>query len=329
MTNLQKQFEKFHREIKVETEELREKRDIIINKIKDSLNRNGCPVPELFNQGSYIYGVGIKPISNEQEYDIDVGLIFNIRSDEYSAKEVRMWVYDAIGEHTQNVEEKGPCIRVRYQAGYHVDLICYSLSTDYDGHRKFKFAHKSDGWKEADPEKLKSYIKEARRPFENSRDSSGVDQLQRVVRYLKRWNDKALPDESEDKPVGLALLLLCIKHLITPIFDSEGKSNDLEALRTIIGQIKSLSRISVKKPTPEYEDVFEKIGNDGMLSLIGRFKQLDESLFNALNESDLEKACKIIRCEFGNDFPLEKDEEKSATVASIIASVEATKPYAN
>ena len=314
MVNLQKQFEKFHCTIKVDKEELKDKRDIIVDKIKDSLKKSGYPIPKLFNQGSYIYGVGIKTISDKEEYDIDIGLVFNIKSADYSAKIVRERVFDAIKDHTQNVEEKGPCIRVRYKEGFHVDIVCYSRYTESEEYENFKLAHRNGDWKDTDPEKLKGFIKRKRIPFQTSKDSSGSDQLQRVVRYLKRWNDKALLDGSEDKPVGLALLLLSIEILQKPIFNSEGKSDDLKALREITFRIKSLSRIFVTKPTPEYEDVFGKISDNGMKKLLQRFKKLDESLHNALNERDLEKACQMLRDEFGEDFPLEREEYKNISI---------------
>ena len=71
--SIQQYFGRFHKEIKVETDELREKRDILIDKIRASLKKAGTPLPDLLNQGSYIYGVGVKP-EGDVEYDIDVGL---------------------------------------------------------------------------------------------------------------------------------------------------------------------------------------------------------------------------------------------------------------
>ena len=85
MANIQKQLEGFHKNIKVESSELREKRNIIVDKIKKSLSEDNRPVPSLLNQGSYIYGVGIKPVS-EEDYDIDLGLDFNIKSSDYVRK---------------------------------------------------------------------------------------------------------------------------------------------------------------------------------------------------------------------------------------------------
>ena len=74
---IQSYFSRFHKNIKVDTDELRDKRDILVDKIRASLKKEGHPLPDVLNQGSYIYGVGIIPLGNT-EYDIDVGLDFPI-----------------------------------------------------------------------------------------------------------------------------------------------------------------------------------------------------------------------------------------------------------
>lgn len=321
MNNLQKQFEIFHGKIKMEKKELREKRDIILDKIVGFLKTSMLPIPELLNQGSYIYGVGIKPISDEQEFDIDVGLVFDIKSSDYSAKCVRGCVYDAVKNHTHNVEEKGSCIRVRYEAGYHVDLVCYA-SNESQKSENFRLARQDDSWESSDPKRLEEYIQDNRKNFNNSKDNSGSDQLQRVVRYLKRWNDKAILEECDDKPTGLALCLLCIKYLKNPV------SDDLKALIKVVDTVKDLCRISVDKPSPQYEDVFGKISDDGMCKLMKRFSELSESLQKAMSEESLLEACRILRKQFGDDFPLpnsnsdlnESRYRKTATPAIITSS---------
>ena len=325
MANLQKEFEKFHLAIKVEKEELREKRDIIINKIKGSLKSKNRPIPELLNQGSYIYGVGVKPKPNGEEYDIDVGLVFNISSDDYKAHNVRRWVFEAIKDHTEKVEEKGPCIRVHYQAGYHVDLICYA-SNDSSESERFKLAHKNGSWIASDPKALKKYIKNLREPFKSSNDDSGSDQFQRVVRYLKRWNDEMIPNECNDKPFGLALVLLCGQYLKNPEYDFDGTCNDLKSLSRVCTSVSGITRISAKKPTQEYEDVFKKISTEGMKKLISRFTDLKDALDKAAKEDNSEKACKILREKLGKDFPLSEgnkgsgDKHKRTSSPAIITS---------
>lgn len=300
--SIQNYFQKFHREIKVETEELREKRDILFDKIRASLKKAGRPLPNILNQGSYIYGVGVKPIG-DVEYDIDVGLDFPIKSTEYAASVVRKWVYDAVKDHTDNVEDRGPCIRVRYAAGYHVDLVIYARYKNSETVENYQLARKDDSWSSTDPKKLKKFIADAREPFSETKDSSGSDQLQRVTRFLKRWNDVDTPDESPDKPFGLATLLLVIENLKKPEFNSSRESDDLAALIVVMTAVdRTLGSISIKKPTPGFEDVFAKISAKGMVNLKSRCKDLLAAL-SASQASSGEKAAKILRKEFGDDFP--------------------------
>ena len=330
MANIQKQLEKFHKNIRVESSELREKRDIIEKKIKKSLFEDNKPIPKLLNQGSYIYGVGIKPASGE-DYDIDVGLDFNIKSSDYNAEEVRKWVYDAIKNHTDEVQSKGPCIRVIYQMGYHVDLVCYARYKDNDLTENFQLAHKNGSWIASDPKKIKDHIQKAREIFQDTKDSSGSDQLQRVVRYLKRWNDLAIPGESDDKPIGLAILLYCIEALQAPVCDSQGNSDDLQALVYIAEEAKNSSKISANKPDTG-KDVFDKISVKGMEELIEKFKKLHEALLNARSSDDLKDTCAIMREQFGNDFPLEennenKDKKKDFLLSAVPSYTTSFKPY--
>ena len=315
VAKIQAQFEKFHENIKMDKETLRKTRETLLDKIKISLKEKKYPVPELLNQGSYIYGVGIKPISSEYEYDIDVGLVFDINSDDYTAKEVREWVFEAIKDHTKIVVEKGPCIRVHYQAGYHVDLICYAKNFSKES-ENYKFAHKDNTWKESDPKALKQYIKDKREKFSNTY-SSGADQLQRIVRYFKRWNDNAIPQESSDKPSGLALLLLCIKYLHQPKHSFDGQCDDLSALKKVCESIPNSPRISVKKPTPECEDVFGKLSEKAMDNLKIRIESLLSDLINAQKAIDPVEACKILRDnQFGKDFPVPESKNTSKKTSS-------------
>lgn len=308
--SIQNLFSRFHKEIKVETDELREKRDILMDKIRASLKREGHPIPDLLNQGSYIYGVGVKPVG-DVEYDIDVGLDFSIVSTEHYATSVRKWVYDAISDHTNKVEDRGPCIRVRYAAGYHVDLVVYAKYKNSQSYENYQLARNDNTWSNVDPKKLKEFISIARKPFSESKDSSGSDQLQRVTRYLKRWNDVDTPDDSPDKPFGLAMLLLVIKHLSAPIFDGNNEPDDLEALIKVANSVISNSgRIEVRKPTPEFEDVFGKLNQAAMDKLKKRFSSLLAALVNAKNKND-EDAARILKIEFGEQFPenLKKSED--------------------
>ena len=303
MAHLQKQLEEFHRNIMFDFEQksdLRDKRDKLLQKITRSLSEQKKPIPILENQGSYIYGVGIKPVSGD--YDIDVGLVFNIKSDAYRATDLRNWIYNAVKKHTENVEQKGPCIRVRYEAGYHVDLVCYASNSSKES-ENFKLAHKNGSWIPSNPKKIKEYVQTARKKFNDTQDNSGSDQLQRVVRFLKRWIDLMFPKESDDKPTGLAILLYCIETLQSPAFDSQRRSDDLQALIYIAEKARNSDQIIACKPGTG-ENVFQKISDSGMQELISKFQQLHHTLLGARNSDNLKNVCELMRSQFGNDFPL-------------------------
>ena len=215
MANIQKYFEEFHNKIRTDydmNDELREKRDVVIGTVKKYLKEQGHPSCEELLQGSFRVGTGIKPIE-DLEYDIDVGLRFCFRDSEHTAKDVRRWVFQSVEGHTGSVVEMGPCTRVNYATGFHIDLVAYS-TWDENGQTQYRLAHNKNGWRHSDPPALIAYVKKIREQFKGTEDSAtSTDQFRRVVRYLKRWNDEAIPTDQEYKASGIALLVLAAHHL--------------------------------------------------------------------------------------------------------------------
>lgn len=319
MANLQKHFELFHNKIRVSTEPLIEKRDIILDVIRNYLADNGLPGFELINQGSYIYGVGIKPSGNN-EYDIDVGLAFNIKTGDYSdASVVRKWVLNAVKDHTKKVRDRGPCIRVHYAQGFHVDLVIYAKHTSSFDTEDLRLGKKDGTWVKSEPKKLKQHIKDAIAKFKSTKVEGEATQLQRVVRSLKRWNDLRLEDDSDDKPTGISLLLLAIEKLSPTLSSTSSDSDDLTAMINFYDQvlISSWNRISVNKPTAEYEDVFGKISDAGMKQLKAAISTMKDALVKAKNSNDVVAAATSLRAIFGDDFPAVEEIKKSELSASL------------
>ena len=327
MANVQKYFEQFYDKIRTDYEmnsTLREKKDIILRLLRKRLKEAEKPSFDELLQGSYSIPVrtGVCPIA-KLEYDIDVGLRFAFDESAYSAKEVRKWVLDAVDGHTDRVEEMGPCMRVGYADGYHVDLVSYANWVDDSGQEQFRLAHRSKGWRPADPPALLEHVKSARKKFEGTEDSkTQTDQLRRVVRYLKRWYDIAIPEESDAKPTGLAFLLFAIERL-APTYSRDGASDDQATLLSLANYAAALwGRISICKPTPEYEDMFGKLSDDEMSDLKERFGEMAGALKQAANETDPVEACKTLRKVFGGDFPVPEPEDtaKKTSAPAIVTS---------
>jgi len=302
MSNLQKYFEEFHDLIRADYDmnsTLREKRDIVVGLIKRRLKEAGHLSCDELLQGSYRMGTGVKPIG-DLEYDIDIGLRFWITDTSYKAEEVRKWVFDAVDGHTDSVEDKGPCIRVGYSKGFHLDLVIYATWTDAGGEEQFRLAHRDNGWRIADPGGLLEYVKNGRKRFEGTEDNkTKTDQLRRVVRYLKRWGDFAIPFESTAKPAGIAYALHAVQYLENQRF-WDGSPDDRTALYNLsLLAANTYGRVSVLKPVPEYEDVFARLSEDEMKALKGRFASLADELVKAAQEIDPVKACEGLQAVFG------------------------------
>lgn len=325
MANVQTYFEQFHATIRMDyemSETLRDKRDKLLRRIRTYLADNDLPGFDELLQGSYKMKTGVVPIVG-LEYDIDVGLRFGFSEDEYSPTTVRSWVFSAVEDHTNKVESKGPCIRVTYADGYHVDLVTYACWENILGQVQFRLAHKTNGWRPADPVKLHEYVKNARQPFAGTEDNTTkTDQFRRVVRYLRRWNDVAIPRESKSKPTGLAFVLLVAQQLLYSRMRWDGQPDDrraLEDLATLAAN--TVGRLVAQKPTPEYEDMFARLSDDDMEELKERFRTMAAALRAAETEVDPVEACRILSQVFGDDFPVPKPEDTaSRTIAPAIVT---------
>ena len=325
MANVQKYFEQFHGRIRVDYEmssTLREKRDIILNRIRKHLAEKGRPGFKEMLQGSYKMKTGVIPIAN-LEYDIDVGLRFFFHEDDHEAKTVRRWVFEAVDGHTEKVEDRGPCIRVTYKNGYHVDLVIYACWEDESGTEQYRLAHKTKGWRPADPVGLLEFVRAARHPYEGTEDgATKTDQFRRCVRYQRRWIDEEIPIESRSKPTGLAFVLLSIEKL-QPKWSWTGQPDDRGALEALaVSAANHVGRLVAQKPTPEYEDMFARLSNDEMVALKVRYGVMAQALRAADEAVDPVEACRILQEVFGDDFPVPAPEEtaKSTSAPAIVTS---------
>jgi hypothetical protein len=324
MANLQKYFESYHAAIRTDYDtnrELAEKRDIVLDLVVAYLKDRGLPSFERLLQGSYRMKTGVLPIG-DLTYDIDIGLCFDL-PDNYTATEVRKWVHDAVRGHTDKLEEKGPCIRVHYKKGFSLDLVIYKRSTDALGRRRMQLGHKDRGWVDADPVALLKHFDDAVSRFEGSEDNATKTvQVRRLIRDLKRWSDEQIKANPDLKPSGIAFSLFCIRELSSAVYAFDGASDDSAALVQLINRIPSGGRLSVQKPTPEYEDVFGKLTDSGMTEFKEKIFKLRDAINDARDQADPVKACQKLREHFGKDFPVPspKDTSRKTSSPAIITS---------
>lgn len=318
MSKLQKEFIDFHDEIKLGTYEenqtLRDKRDLLIDELGKGLKDEKVPGTgkaltfSKLDQGSYAMHTGIVPPDND--YDIDVGIIFDIKNDEYDPLKLKKLIRDKLARQNRTVLIRWPCITVKYAAGYHVDLAVYAdNSSNYHITWGKEFSTDSS-WEKSEPKKLIDWVKNV------SADAEKRLQYRRCVRYIKAWKGKHFSADGNAMPPSIGLTIQAGNG-----FHYE-KDNDLNALITIVTHIRdSFFEIfheesgTLKKSVKAYlpvepcGDVYEKMTLIQTDIFYDKIDGLLEALETARDEEEAHATSKILQKVFGDKFPLVEKEE--------------------
>ncbi len=323
MAVLKKEFNTFHETIKLkkyqENADLIQKRDMLFDELQDALKDEKIPGTEKrltfrrINQGSYAMNTGIKP--KNDDYDIDIGAIFNVTNDEYDSAELKKLVRDKLKKANRTVKYNRPCITVEYQTeAYHVDLAVYSDNSD-DIHIAWGKEHSSDKvWYKSEPEELTEWVADV------STDSDIAAQFRRCVRYLKKWKEKHFNSDGNGAPPSIGLTIQARKAFSGVFY----KKDDLDALIGVVTYIRSefgystdpitfesKRCISVNLPVEPYKNVYYKMSLKQQDNFYAKTDALLEALQMAKNEESDHKASKILRSVFGDEFPLVEDIKKA------------------
>jgi hypothetical protein len=332
MADVQKQFITFHDSICLrpygENAILREKRDAVLCELKSGLKAlfeakgEKPPAYSTFNQGSYAMGTGIKPLNDD--YDIDVGVMFEVSPDQYpDPVTVKRWVYDAVCGHTQSVEMRRPCVTVFYQCNdeplYHVDLAIYSdpaLNGDaltYLARGKLNSSSDYRLWEEAAPRELMETLG-------NRFSGDDRDQYRRCIRYLKRWRQERFTCTGHASPSGIAITVAAyhwfmVQKTLVDRVAAKYKYDDLKALGSFVQDLIArfvfvyhdgewVERLQVNLPARPWNDLLSQMTNMQMSAFKDRLVALDAVLQGAVNEVDPVVACTSLQAEFGADLPI-------------------------
>ncbi|MDZ7735034.1 MAG: hypothetical protein U5P41_01990 [Gammaproteobacteria bacterium] len=140
---------------------MRARRDAGRKRLRNGLEHNNyAQHKEMASQGSYQMRTMVQ--DNEQDYDIDDGVYFNIsdlsdengnRLDAISARErvCNSLTYDGRLKIVAVVKDN--CVRQKYPEGYHIDVPVYRIIIDSDAqgnnNERYELASK-DKWDESD-----------------------------------------------------------------------------------------------------------------------------------------------------------------------------------
>ena len=325
MVNLQSVFIEFHDKIKLsfdENSELRQKRDILLKRLKDQITSD-APSFEAFNQGSYAMHTGITP--DEGDFDIDVGLRFDLTRGEYpDPLTVKQWVYDALVGHTKKVEIRRSCVTVTYQrdseAAYHVDFACYANEGGnlYIAKGKSNSSQDKRFWEPSDPIGLINLMNNR---FSNEEDRA---QFRRIIRYMKKWKNTHFSSTGSSAPTGIALTALAYDkfapfYSINPVTGKRAY-DDFTALLNFVklfresfsvvyysGDPNAHYKITQKLFVSPFNDLFEKMTVQQQDDLYDKVCSMISMLEEAKKQTKMAEACRILVEVFGTDFPVKTE----------------------
>ena len=214
--SLQKYFKEFNEKIKMDYDvksELKDKRDILLEILR---NAEGIPAFKKFDQGSYSMYLGVEPL--DKEYDIDVGLRFQVNCDDYAPMDLKDKIYDLLKDHTDyGATIKKPCVTVTYkkdgEAAYHVDLVVYTYADKDDTDSQLYLARGKNSesdetcWEKSDPVGLVNYVNDKYKGDDAKEDR---EQFRRIIRYFKRWKNKKFSSSGNAEPPSIGITLIAV-----------------------------------------------------------------------------------------------------------------------
>lgn len=170
--------------------EMRDRRNSNRDRLKKGLERDDEPSPStLKSQGSYAMWTMVQ--YKNKDYDIDDGVYFEkdklkgpkggYRTPAAVKEMVRKAVHDDKFNDPPKVRTN--CVRVQYNAGYHVDLPVYRV-IDY-GKSTESYELASSDWTESDPSSVTEWFNKENKSQSPSLDNGG--QLRRITRMLKTF----------------------------------------------------------------------------------------------------------------------------------------------
>lgn len=336
--SIQNEFLNFHDRIRLDYDvkaELAEKRDILLQILRDS---DRLPGFDEYNQGSYGMYLGVEP-TDDREYDIDVGLRFNVNKSDYEPMDIKNIIADILSNHTDyGAVIKKPCVTVTYkkdgEATYHVDLVTYLYEDHEDKQSQLYLAHGKENkpddikWEKADPVGLVDYI--------NGKIEKGDqrNQFRRVVRYIKRWKNRRFISTGHAEPTSIGITLIAVDYFTAK------KGDDLEALLHVAKCIQSLFCVEkyedgrwlyrIKYPMPvslKFEsntDAFEKMTDVQMTDFKEKLEKLIRDLEAVQSEVDEVEQCKKLHKIFGEDFHIREVKNVSKMQHNYIPSSSAS-----
>ena len=195
-------------------------------------NQCGFPV-SVYTQGSFRLGTVIRPLSDEDVYDLDL-VCEVIDAPTITAKDLKHLIGDILSNskrYSSMLEEKKRCWRIEYsdEAQFHIDItpavpdkkapnaILVTDKNDY-GTYSFTFSNPKGYSEWFEQRKATSEMIRRAAVFEaagvepvKTKDNKVKLPLQRAIQVLKRHRDKMFESQQDEKPISIIITTLAAR----------------------------------------------------------------------------------------------------------------------
>lgn len=170
---------------------MRDRRNSNRDRLKSRLDAKSKPLPrEFIKQGSYAMKTMVQ--DDNCDYDIDDGIYFDrdalkdADGNDMAPRAAREMVCEALkdGRFVRDPQVKTSCVRVFYEAGYHVDMPVYRVVKTVFGER-YELAV-GDEWRESRAADVEEWFDDRNQTL--SPDVDNGRQLRRIVRCSKKFS---------------------------------------------------------------------------------------------------------------------------------------------
>lgn len=276
-------------------------------------------------QGSYKFGTQIRPVQQDDEFDIDLGVYYCWNGDpgdgEFGPKDLKSLVQEALDEFANENDDvinvcKPPklrCCRIRFQGSFHIDVPCYHLDAAAD---KRALATEDDTWEYSDPKALYQW-------FTAKFEPNARDRARRHIRYLKAWAALKLGTGNHSPPSSVLLTTL-VANAILRIAEDLSSAED-EAFYQIVCVILDLisANQDVRNPVDETENFATRMDADDWSDFVEALNNLKNIAEAAVACETEVGACSAWATAFEYLFPLPDEDsiEKSADQLPVVRTM--------
>jgi len=241
--------------------------------------------PKIILQGSLKLGTAIKPISEKDEYDVDLVCRLNISPEEVTKKQLKEMVGQRLYEspiYKNMLEEKKRCWVLNYadETQFHMDILPAIQHYRHPEKSILITDKELNGWLISNPEgyaewffermsmvrvaMMAEFAKAHQVDIEEIPDYTIRTPLQRVIQLLKRQRDTMFQNDPDNKPISIIITTLAA-HAYNGEEDLyEALQNILEGMPNFIGR-DTYGRTLVANPSHEEENFADKWAEDPTL----------------------------------------------------------------